>query len=253
MGIITPKNKAVTEYRGLHLYHFSQSNCSMRVRMTIEEKGLQWTSHHLNLHKAENITPGYFGIHPKGLVPTLIHDGVVIIESTDIIDYLDETFPDPSLRPPGATGPAEAMARWMRTAAENHIHVKTYMFAHRLGERMAKTDAELALYRELQDNEELLQFHQENSSPEGLSRARVSRSTGVLADCFAGIDRALDDHAWIAGDAFTLADITWIPLHATLEKAGFAFERYNNIVRWKDAVRARASFRRAVLDWPGVA
>ena len=253
MGTITPKNKAVTEHRGLHLYHFGQSNCSMRVRMTLEEKGLEWTSHHLNLHEGENVTPEYFGIHPKGLVPTLVHDGVVIIESTDIIDYLDSNFPDPPLKPPSETGQADTVAHWMRTAADNHIHVKTYMFAHRLSDLMVKSDAELSVYRELQDNEELLQFHEENSSPEGLSSERISRSTGVLADCFSGIDRALDDHAWIAGDAFTLADITWIPLHVTLEKAGFAFERYNNVARWKDAVRARPSFRRAVLDWPGVA
>ena len=100
-------------------------------------------------------------------------------------------------------------------------------------------------------NEELLQFHEENSSPEGLSRARVSRSTRVLADCFAAIDRTLDDRQWLAGDAFSLADITWIPIHVTLDKAGFAFDRYANVARWQDAARARPSFRRAVLDWSG--
>ena len=99
MGIVTPTNKEVTELEGLHLYHGGMSNCSMRVRMTLEEKSLPWTSHHIDLRHAENITPEYFGIHPKGLVPVLVHDGVVIIESTDIIDYLDETFPDTPLRP----------------------------------------------------------------------------------------------------------------------------------------------------------
>lgn len=251
MGIITPRNKAVTEYRGLHLYHFSQSNCSMRVRMTLEEKGLEWTSHHVHLHKGENVTPEYFGIHPKGLVPALVHDGVLIIESTDIIDYLDRQFPDPPLRPPGETGRADAVERWMRVAADNHIHVKTYMFAHSLGDIMAKTEADLAVYRGLQDNEELLQFHEENSSQEGLSPARISRSTQVLSDCFADIDRALDGQPWLTGGAFSLADITWVPLHVSLDKAGFPFHRYANVARWKDGVRARPSFSRAVLDWTG--
>ena len=251
MGIITPDNKTVTEHRGLHLYHFRESNCSMRVRMTLEEKGLAWTSHHVDLHKAENVTPEYFGIHPKGLVPALVHDGVVMIESTDIIDYLDETFPEPPLRPRGAAGEAGAVARWMRVAADNHIHVKTYMFAHRLGDIMSKSDAELAAYRELQDNEELLQFHEENSSAEGLSRERVAGSTQVLLDCFAEIDRALEVRPWLTGDAFTLADITWIPLHVSLDKAGFPFHRHANVTRWKDAVHARPSFERAVSDWIG--
>lgn len=250
MGIITPTNRAVTGYRGLHLYHFSQSNCSMRVRMTLEEKGLAWASHHLNLHKGENITPEYFGIHPKGLVPTLVHDGVVIIESTDIIDHLDETFPEPPLRPNGKTAKGE-MGHWMRTAADNHIFVKTYMFAHRIGRRMAKTEAELAAYRDLQNNEELIAFHEENSSADGLSADRVSRATRVLTDCFAGIDRALNERRWLVGDAFSLADITWIPLYVTLDKAGFPFSRFANVARWKDAIRARRSFRKAVLDWTG--
>ena len=251
MGIIAPKNKAVTEHRGLHLYHFAHSNCSMRVRMTLEEKDLVWTSHHVNLHEGENVTPEYFGIHPKGLVPALVHAGVWIIESTDIIDYLDTHFPEPPLRPTGETGRADAVEGWLRTAADNHIHVKTYMFAHRLGDIMAKSDTELSAYRELQDNEELLQFHEENSSPEGLSDERVSRSTQVLLDCFAEIDRALDGQLWLTGDAFTLADITWIPLHVSLDNAGFPFHRYANVARWMDAVRARSSFERAVRDWTG--
>ena len=248
MGIIAPRNQAVTAFEGLHLYHFSQSNCSMRVRMTLEEKGLPWTSHHLHLHKGEHITPEYFGIHPKGVVPTLVHDGVVIIESTDIIDYLDSTFPEPPLRPSGGTQTDE-MLRWMRLAAENHIYVKTYMFANRIGKNMAMTEAELAAYRALQDNEELIRFHEENSSAAGLPGERVSLATQMLTDCFASLDRALGSHQWIVGDSFTLADITWIPLYVTLDKAGFAFTRYANVVRWKDAVRERPSFGKAVLDW----
>ena len=165
MRIITPRNKTVTEYQGLRLYHFGQSNCSVRVRMTLEEKGLQWTSHHLNLHKGENITPEYFGIHPKGLVPALVHDGVVHIESTDIIGYLDAAFPEPPLRPSGDSDEAEAVTRWMRIAADNHIHVKTYMFAYRLGRRMAKSQADLATYRERRKTRNCFSFTRRTPHP----------------------------------------------------------------------------------------
>ena len=96
--IVNPTNKSVTELTGLHLYHADMSNCSMRVRMVLKEKNLPWISHHLDLRK-EAVTPEYFGIHPQGLVPTLVHDGVVHIESNDIIEYLDATFPEPPLQP----------------------------------------------------------------------------------------------------------------------------------------------------------
>ena len=87
MTIIVPTNKSVRLLKGIHLYHGNISNCSMRVRMTLIEKGLQWTSHHLDLKKKENISEEYFGINPNGLVPTLIDNGVVHIESNDITNH----------------------------------------------------------------------------------------------------------------------------------------------------------------------
>ena len=51
MGVVTPTNKEVLDFKGLHLYHAGVSNCSMRVRLTLEEKKLPWTSHHVDLFK----------------------------------------------------------------------------------------------------------------------------------------------------------------------------------------------------------
>ena len=156
--IVTPTNKSVTELDGLHLYHADMSNCSMRVRMTLEEKNLPWTSHHLDLRKKEAVTPEYFGIHPKGLVPTLVHDGVVHIESNEIIEYLDETFPDPPLQPESPEERNE-MREWLRTATEIHVPaVKTLIYTRKIGKVLRKNEAEDAKYRSLQRDPELLAF-----------------------------------------------------------------------------------------------
>ena len=136
--IVTPTNKSVTELDGLHLYHADMSNCSMRVRMTLEEKHLPWISHHLDLRKKEAVTPDYFGIHPKGLVPTLVHDGVVHIESNEIIEYLDETFPDPPLRP-DSPEERDELRDWLRTATEIHVPaVKTLIYTRKIGKMLRK-------------------------------------------------------------------------------------------------------------------
>jgi glutathione S-transferase len=248
MGIVASTSAEAAALKGIHLYHGGMSNCSMRVRMTLEEKGLAWTSHHVDLRKAENATPKYFAIHPKGLVPALVHDGVVIIESTDIIDYLDERYPEPPLHPADEEA-RKKMHEWMRLAADNHISVKAYMFANQIGKRMAKSPEDLAKYLELQQNEELRDFHAENSSPDGITSERLAAATAILEDCFAKLDATLAQHEWLAGDAFSLADITWVPLYVTLNNAGFPLARYPNVVRWKDAVRARPSFEKAVIDW----
>lgn len=84
MGIIATNNQGVLGLKGLHLYHGDISNCSMRVRMVLEEKELPWISHHLDLKKNETRTPAYFAINPYGLVPALVHDGVLLIESDDV-------------------------------------------------------------------------------------------------------------------------------------------------------------------------
>ena len=157
--IVTPTNKSATELEGLHLYHADMSNCSMRVRMTLEEKDLLWTSHHLDLRKKEAVTPDYVGIHPKGLVPTLVHDGVVHIESNEIIEYLDETFPDPPLQPKSPKERDE-MRDWLRTATEIHIPaVKTLIYTRKIGKVLRKNEEEDAKYRSLQRDPELLAFH----------------------------------------------------------------------------------------------
>jgi GST-like protein len=150
--IVTPTNKSVTKLEGLHLYHADMSNCSMRVRMTLEEKSLPWTSHHLDLRKKEAVTPEYFGIHPKGLVPTLVHDGVVHIESNEIIEYLDETFPDPPLQPQ-VEEERQEMRDWLRTATEIHVPaVKTLIYTRKIAKVLRKNQVEDAQYRALQNS-----------------------------------------------------------------------------------------------------
>ena len=244
-----PKNATVSELTGLHLYHAGWSNCSMRVRMTLEEKSLAWTSHHLNTRVGEHITPEYFGINPKGLVPVLVHDGVVWTESVDIIRYLDDTYPEPRLMPSDKRQQAE-LSDWMCLASDIHVTaIKTYIYSSRPKNASRKTLDELERYRKLQTNEELLAFHAKCSSHEGISAAERASAEQLIHDAFSKLDARLARSPWLVGERFTLADITWIPLHYTLERARFSLQDYSNVGNWAQAIAARPSFKRAVLDW----
>ena len=194
--IVTPTNKSVTALEGLHLFHADISNCSMRVRMVLAEKELPWTSHHLDLRKKETVTPEYFGIHPKGLVPTLVHNGVVHIESNEIIEYLDETYPDPPLQPRSGKE-RDVMHEWLRTATEIHVPaVKTLIYTRKIGKVLHKNEAEDAKYRSLQRDPELLAFHSRASTGVGLPREQVDRAEAMLLRLFGKAEEELLRHEW---------------------------------------------------------
>ena len=92
MPIIEPGDKSLKDLDGLHLWHGELSSCSQRVRITLEEKKLDWNSHIISIPKNEHATPEYQAIHPNGLVPAFVDNGLLLIESCDIITYLDEKY-----------------------------------------------------------------------------------------------------------------------------------------------------------------
>lgn len=247
MAVITPTNKSVESLKGLHLYHGAISNCSMRVRMTLSEKGLDWTSHHLDLKKKENISDEYFGINPKGLVPTLIDNGVVHVESNEIIDYLDATYPEPSLR--AAESEAD-MLEWLQLATSMHVPaVKPYVYATMIQKKVQKTAAEEKKYQELQTNDELKEFHAKHAGGNAFGEADVVKAKEKLEECFTKLDNTLEGQSWIMGEQYTLADISWIPLHFVLIGCGYPFEKYKNITRWANAFQDRKSFQEGIIEW----
>ncbi len=246
MAIVTPTNKSVEAFEGLHLYHGAISNCSMRVRMALIEKGLDWTSHHLDLKKKENITDDYFGINPKGLVPTLVDNGVVHVESNDIIDYLDETYPEPSLRSTNN----EEMMEWLHLAAAIHVPAcKPYVYATMIAKRIQKTPEEQAKYDALQTNEELKNFHSKHAGGKDFATSDFEKAKAILGACFTKLDVTLEGRQWIMGDQYSLADISWIPLHFVLKGCGYPFEGFTNIQRWATDFEAKESFQKGIIKW----
>lgn len=246
MVVINPTNKSVEAFKGLHLYHGAISNCSMRVRMTLIEKGLDWESHHLDLKKKENISDDYFGINPNGLVPTLVDDGVVHIESNDIIDYLDETYPEPSLR----AADNDEMMEWLHLAAAIHVPgCKPYVYAMKMAPKLKKTAEEQAKYDDLQKNPELKAFHAKHAGDKSFETSDLDKAKAILGACFFKLEKTLEDRTWIMGEQYSLADISWIPLHFVLKGCGYPFEQFPNIMRWADAFAQKDSFKEGVLKW----
>ena len=250
MGIVEPTNIEVRGFRGLHLYHAGRSNCSARVRLLLEEKRLPWTSHHVDIYQRANVTAEYFGINPKGLVPTLVHDGRVIVESNDILLYLEAAFPEPGFSPADEKERAK-MESWLRRSGDIHMPgIKTYAYANRHAADVVKTQEEVALYRSLQKDPDLLAFHGKHDLPgQSFSREDIDKATALLKETLGEMDAILAGAGWLVGDAYSLADISWAPSITTLQGVGFPIDDYGNVMDWYRRVAERSAFRRAVKDW----
>jgi maleylpyruvate isomerase len=103
----------------LHVYF--RSSAYYRVRIALNLKGL--SADHLphHLRKGEQRDPAYLAINPQGLVPTLQDDrGAIITQSLAIIEWLDETYPEPPLLPKEPLPRAKVRAFAMALACDTH-------------------------------------------------------------------------------------------------------------------------------------
>jgi len=102
------------------LYHHGSSVCAAKVRLVLAEKSVPWDGIYVDILRGDQFDPSYVKLNPKAVVPTLVHDGRVIVESTVICEYLDEVFPAPSLKP-AAPEQRAAMRLWTK-AVDEYLH-----------------------------------------------------------------------------------------------------------------------------------
>lgn len=250
MGIVEPTNTSVREFHGLHLYHAGRSNCSARVRFLLEEKRLPWVSHYVDIYQRANVTPEYFGINPKGLVPSLVHDGRVIVESNDILLYLEAAFPQPGFTP-AADGDRARMNTWLQRSGDIHLPgIKTFAYAKQHAANVVKTPEEVALYRTLQKDPALLVFHGKHDLPgQSFTRTDIDGATALLRTALGDMNTILADADWLVGNTCTLADISWAPSITTLQGVGFPVADFPQVQDWYRRITERRTFQRAVTVW----
>ena len=133
MPILLPHevtNLHIHTLQGLHLYNSKNSHCCKQVRLALSLKHIEYISHDVDIEsKNEHVEQEYLGINPRGLVPALVHDGKVIVETTDILLYIDKTFFGSSCAGsntrliPGDKH--DHIVRLLKQIDELHMHVRT--------------------------------------------------------------------------------------------------------------------------------
>src|SRR5262252_5915798 len=114
------------------LYNAPPSTCSQRVRFVLNAKGLPFTERKLDLLAGDQLKPDYLALNPNGVVPTLVHDGAVVIDSSVIIEYLDEVMPqDENFTPkdPAERAAMRALMRFIDEMPAAAVRVPTFNLA----------------------------------------------------------------------------------------------------------------------------
>jgi glutathione S-transferase len=248
MPIYASDHPDVPGMKGLHLFHFVLSNCSQRVRFGLAEKGLAWEGHHLNLPANEHLTGDYQRINPGGVVPTLVHDGQVVIESNDILEYLDDQFPEPALRSPDADECARA-ERLIARAGEAQPTIK--VLSHELVFRPFRKIGpdELALFDAKASDRGLAAFMHDYADNGPAWQARVDAAHPAMRRFLDELETALGRADWLSGAQFGLADISWIVNAHRLTQAQYDLSGWPRLGDWYARVIARPAFDAAVVSW----
>jgi glutathione S-transferase len=235
----------------MELHHFGFSTCSQKVRLVLAEKGLEFESHEVNLLTGEQHDPEYVKLNPKHVVPTLVHDGRVLVESTLIIRYLDDAFPEPTLRP------SDALARYDDEAWLKHIddvvHVAAPVVTFALGPRAAL----LAQPEEVREAnlakipDPRARAVRRSVIEHGVLAPEFRGALGVFLDALDAMERDLAARPWLSGARPGLADAAALPYVLRVEQLALdpLIDARPRVAVWLGRWKARPSYATAVDAW----
>ena len=225
------------------LYNAPQSTCSQKVRICLWEKGLEFSEKKLDLFTGDQLTEEYKKLNPNGVVPTLVHNDEVIIDSSVIIEYLDELFPEQPLAPATPVGRAH-MREWMRFFEEvptPAVRVPSYNRVFlRLFQKMS--DQEFIAFGE---SKPLRKDFFLKMGRKGYSDKEMQQAEDRLRMTVERMEAQLQRNGpWLLGD-YSLADICIIPVIVRLNDIGLSrlwaecdkFEEWFSRFLERDALR----------------
>ena len=236
----------------LKLYKSGNSICTQKVMITLREKGLEPEMHNINLFANEQYDPAYLKINPKGVVPTLVDEGRIIVESTLICEYLDEAYPAPRLVPADPWLKAQ-MRLWSKAIDEGIFEAtREISFSAMFREKLrAMTEEQRQMrFRNTGDPQKGERF--KSTYAHGVASPYVFQAVASYEKLFKNMEKALEGGGpWILGADMTLADINLMPFVARLNYLNLLdlwTAKRPQVVAWWQRVQAVPSFKAAILE-----
>lgn len=237
----------------IKLYHNDMSSCAQKVRFALATKGVDWKGEELDLRRGDQLLPDYLKINPKGLVPALVHDGNVVVESNIILDYLNEAFPEPPLLPKAPLDRARVRC-WIKRLDDGlHLDLAALSFGiafrHQLLKACGSTEAVDKHIDAVPDP--YLREVERQVVHDGIDSPRFAMAVLQFDKLVKEIDNELSAHDWIGGDSLSLVDIAYAPYVTRLEHLklqGF-WKARSRFSAWYQRLKNTDGYRAGLTDW----
>lgn len=240
------------------LYHHGSSVCAAKVRFAMAEKGIDWDGVYIDILAGEQFTDEYLTLNPKGVVPTLVHDDLVIPDSTVIVEYLDQIMPQNSVHP---TDPWQrAQVRYWTKAVDEDLHpacgTVTFVCSHRhtvlkkLGkegaEKFMASTPEISVTSNWKEQKEAFIRY-------GFDAPGAAEKVQLYDTYLHKMEKALEEQDWLVGNTFSVADISLTPYVNRLAmmsmRGMWENGRLPNVEKWFARIEALPNFKQCLIDW----
>ena len=238
----------------LELYHGGPGANSLKVLLTLSEKGIDYVDRKIDLHKFEQHDPEFVKINPRGQVPALVHDGRVITESTVICEYIDAIYPDQvPLRPKDEYWRAQ-MRIWTKFVDEYFCWCCSTIGWEMLGRSFMRqmSDEEFEAHvAKVPTHEQKVKWR---TARKGFGEAVLEEERRKVRTSVEKLEHDLGERRWLAGDEYSLADICTYAIAHTVPRHTLP-EAMNDKVTpramaWLRAIESRPAVVRVVETTP---
>src|SRR3954468_15455018 len=204
------------------LYNAPQSTCSQRVRFVLNAKGLAFDEVKLNLLEGDQLKPDYLKLNPNGVVPTLDHDGAIVIDSTVITEYLDEVSPAHGFTPesPVERARMRALMHFIDEMPAPAVRVPTFNLAFLPSFQKMSRDAFVAMAESKPLRKEFMLAMGQTGFPKAEMDAALGRLRRTYERMEAEINKG--GRPWLMGKDITLADVAVMPALVRMDDLGMS-------------------------------
>lgn len=250
------QTKEVLKWKGFNLLHFAGSACSQKLRIFLNLKEIDWISHHIDLIKNKQFDSWYLGINPRGLVPTLVHDGDVHIESNEIMQYIESVNNNVILFP---NDHVDEITESLEYEDSLHIDLRILTFRFIVPHKIGRKDLKLLKEKEnfngtIQGNLDIskqkdIDFWKQHYK-NGITDDQVNKSVNNFKVALNLIEKKLCENKFILNNNLSILDVAWFISINRIISAGFPVKNnYPKIFAWFEILSSDKRFSKEVKSY----